>query len=84
MEHRFTTDEDLDLLAEWNHQLICDEGYGNPMMVSELRVRMKEWLTIGHNAVVLGPEAAPVACALYRDNMIRVSLRQLFVRRART
>ncbi len=38
------TENDLDLLAGWNHQLIRDEGHRNPMTVLELRHRMTGWL----------------------------------------
>ena len=40
MEYRFATDSDLDLLAEWNHQLIRDEGHRNPML-KRLRLRTR-------------------------------------------
>jgi GNAT superfamily N-acetyltransferase len=83
MEHRFATDRDLDLLAEWNHQLIRDEGHRNPMTVPELRERMRGWLGGEYRAVIFGPEAEPVAYALYRENATEVYLRQLFVRRDR-
>jgi GNAT superfamily N-acetyltransferase len=83
MEYRFATDSDLDLLAEWNHQLIRDEGHRNPMTVPELRERMRGWLGGEYKAVIFGPEADPVAYALYRETATEVYLRQLFVRRDR-
>jgi len=83
MEHRFATDSDLDLLAEWNHQLIRDEGHRNAMTVDELRGRMRGWLGGEYKAVIFGPAADPVAYALYRENATEVYLRQLFVRRDR-
>ena len=83
LEHRFATDRDLGLLAEWNRQLIRDEGHRNPMTVPELRERMRGWLAGEYKAVIFGPEAAPVAYALYRENAAEVYLRQLFVRRDR-
>ncbi len=83
MDHRFATDRDLDLLAEWNHQLIRDEGHRNPMTVPELSERMRGWLGGEYNAVIFGPEAAPVAYALYKETASEVYLRQLFVRRDR-
>ncbi len=82
MEYRFATDNDLDLLAEWNHQLIRDEGHRNPMTVPELRERMRGWLG-EYNAVLFGPAAAPLAYALYREQADKIYLRQLFVRRDR-
>ena len=70
MEYRVAIESDLDLLAEWNHQLIRDEGHRSPMTVSELRERMTEWLGGG-------------AYALYKESATEVYLRQLFVRRSR-
>ncbi len=83
MQHRFATDDDLDLLAEWNHQLIRDEGHRNPMTVSELRERMKDWLGGEYQAVIFGADGEPVAHALYRERATEIHLRQLFVRRDR-
>ena len=83
MKYRFATDDDLDLLAEWNHQLIRDEGHRNPMTVLELRERMKGWLAGEYRAVVFASIAEAVAYALYRENATEIYLRQLFVRRDR-
>jgi GNAT superfamily N-acetyltransferase len=83
MEYRLATETDLDLLAEWNHQLIRDEGHRNSMTVPELRERMKRWLGGEYRGVIFGPEAEPVAYALYRENATEIYLRQLFVRRDR-
>jgi GNAT superfamily N-acetyltransferase len=80
MKYRFVMDSDLDLLAEWNHQLIRDEGHRNPMTVPELRERMKGWLNREYEAVIFEDESQPVAYALYKENAAEVYLRQLFVR----
>ncbi len=81
MEYRFAAEPDLDLLAEWNHQLIRDEGHRNPMTVPELRQRMKGWLEGEYKAVLFfdGREAA--AYGLYREDREELYLRQFFVRR---
>jgi len=82
MEYRFATiEDDLELLAEWNLQLIEDAGFGSAMLLPELRNRMGGWLEGEHNAVVFGPGASPMAYALYREDADEVCLRQLFVRR---
>jgi GNAT superfamily N-acetyltransferase len=81
MEYRFATEADLDLLAEWNHQLIQDEGHRNRMTVPELRQRMTGWLAADYRAVVFLSDGAPMAYALYRESPEEVYLRQLFVRR---
>jgi predicted acetyltransferase len=81
MEYRFATHGDLDLLAEWNHQLIRDEGHRNPMTAAELRERMKQWLAGEYHAVIFEADARPLAYALYAENPIEIHLRQLFVTR---
>jgi GNAT superfamily N-acetyltransferase len=82
MEYWFATvEDDLDLLAEWNLQLIEDEGHRNPMMLPELRNRMQGWLEGEYKAVVFGPGASPLAYALYREDADEIYLRQLFVGR---
>ncbi len=73
---------DLALLAEWNHQLIHDEGHHNPMTVAELAERMKQWLQGEYRAVIFS-DAAPVAYALFKPDAGLIHLRQLFVRRDR-
>jgi ribosomal protein S18 acetylase RimI-like enzyme len=81
LEYRIATDHDLDLLAEWNHQLIRDEGHRNPMTVPELRERMRGWLDGAYKAVIFGPAPHPLAYALYREESGAIYLRHLFVRR---
>jgi predicted acetyltransferase len=81
MEYRLVTDQDMDLLAEWNHQLIRDEGHRNQMPVPELRERMKGWLAGEYKAVVFLGDSEPVAYGLYRETSEEVYLRQFFVPR---
>lgn len=81
MEYRIATDNDLDLLADWNRQLIRDEGHRNRMNLSQLRDRMKQWLTADYTAVVFSVSTEPVAYALFRTTADGIYLRQLFVRR---
>ena len=83
MEYRFATTSDLDRLAEWNHQLIRDEGHRNSMTVPELRERMLGWISGEYKAVIFGSESDPVAYALFKETAAEVYLRQLFVRRDR-
>ena len=79
---REASDADIDLLAEWNHQLIRDEGHGNSMRVEELAARMKKWLGHEYRAVIFEAEV-PVAYALFKMEEQSIYLRQLFVRRDR-
>jgi GNAT superfamily N-acetyltransferase len=83
MEYRFASEQDLDLLAEWNHQLIQDEGHRNPMAIPELKQRMRNWIAAEYKAVVFLVDNVPVAYGLYRENEEEIYLRQLFVRRDR-
>lgn len=83
MNHRIAMASDLDLLAEWNHQLIRDEGHRNPMTVPELRERMKGWVKGEYKAVIFEESGEPVAYALYREIPDGIHLRQFFVVRAR-
>jgi GNAT superfamily N-acetyltransferase len=78
---RDATEADLGLLAEWNHQLIRDEGHRNPMTVAQLSERMQAWLRGEYRAVVFMVETGPVAYALYKQETESIYLRQLFVRR---
>ncbi|MDO8544974.1 MAG: GNAT family N-acetyltransferase [Opitutaceae bacterium] len=79
---RDASEADLELLAEWNHQLIRDEGHRNPMTKDELRGRMKKWLEGEYRAVIFS-DSEPVAYALFKTESELVYLRQLFVRKER-
>lgn len=79
---RKASDSDLDLLAEWNHQLIRDEGHRNSMTVVQLAERMKKWLQGEYEAVVFSADE-PVAYALFKKEGELIYLRQFFVRRDR-
>jgi ribosomal protein S18 acetylase RimI-like enzyme len=81
LTHRLATTDDLDLLAEWNHQLIHDEGHRNAMTVAELRQRMRDWLAGEYTATLFFDGQQAVAYALYRQTANEVYLRQFFVRR---
>ena len=83
MEHQFATDTDLPLLAEWNHQLIKDEGHRNSMSVSELKARMGTFLTEKYKALLFLEQGEAVAYALYCESESEIYLRQFFVRRDR-
>lgn len=72
---------DADFLAEWNHQLIRDEGHRNAMTVPELSARLGAWLA-GEYAAVIFSAGEAVAYALFKDNPDETYLRQLFVSRS--
>ena len=78
---RYAADSDLQLLADWNHQLIRDEGHRNQMTVPQLAERMRGWLGGEYKAVIFASEAGPVGYALYRPGPDLVYLRQFFIAR---
>jgi predicted acetyltransferase len=82
MNYRIATIDDCQTLAEWNHQLIPDEGHRNPMDIAQLKERMRGWITTGgYTAVIFEENGAAVAYALYRDQASEIYLRQFFVMR---
>ncbi len=84
MNFHFATDDDLNLLARWNRELIQDEGHRNHMGIPELRERMRGWLDEHlYQAVIFMGDSDAVAYALYSETNDEVYLRQFFVRRDR-
>ena len=81
MEYHIANETDLDILVQWNHQLIRDEGYCNQMTVSQLRDRMRQWLAGDYTAVIFEKDGESVAYALFRESEDEIYLRQLFVKR---
>ncbi|MCX7044384.1 MAG: GNAT family N-acetyltransferase [Candidatus Sumerlaeota bacterium] len=80
---RFATQDDILLLAEMNHQLICDEGHRNRMTVPELAERMHNWLAGEYRAVIFEEDGEIAAYVLFREQPEEIYLRQLFVVRHR-
>src|SRR6266542_5931397 len=80
---RSATFDDCPMLAELNHQLIRDEGHRNPMTVSQLEQRIREFLAGEYRAVIYEAGDEVVAYALFREQAEEVYLRQLFVVRHR-
>src|SRR4030095_14188811 len=83
MTFRRATLDDCALLAELNHQLICDEGHRNRMTVPDLEQRMRGWLASEYAAIIFEDGSEVVAYALYREQAEEIYLRQLFVVRPR-
>jgi len=81
LTYRFATHADLDLLADWNQQLISDEGHRNSMSLPQLRERMAGWLAGEYRAVIFQCDIAPVAYAVYKESDLEIYLRHFFVRR---
>lgn len=83
MNFRLATIDDCALLAELNHQLICDEGHRNKMSVPELAERMEEWLAAEYSAQLFEENGEVVAYALYSEQPEKIYLRHFFVVRQR-
>jgi len=79
MEYRTAGENDIQLLAGLNRQLIHDEGHPNPMSVSDLENRMRAWLVRAYTAVLFLSEENIVGYALYRTDNAGIFLRQFFI-----
>ena len=66
LSHRDATPDDAPTLAPMNRRLIEDERHVNPMSLSELEARMRDWLERGeYRAALFFAEAEPDAPAGY-------------------
>jgi GNAT superfamily N-acetyltransferase len=82
LTYRQGTEIDLELLAEWNWQLIRDEGHRNRMTPAELKERMRGWLAADYAAHIFSSDGKDVAYCLHRDDDDDgIFLRQFFVHR---
>jgi predicted acetyltransferase len=79
MAFRLANQDDCRLLADFNLQLIRDEGHRNRMTLPELEQRMRGWLTGEYRAVLFEEGGEVVAHALFREGPEEIYLRQLFV-----
>jgi predicted acetyltransferase len=80
VKYRVASADDCRVLAEWNHQLIQDEGHRNPMTVAELAQRMQGWLATGeYRAIIFEDKNEAVAYALFHETEAEIYLRQFFV-----
>lgn len=79
MEIHLAQNEDVQLLAEMNYQLIKDEGHSNPMGVTELRERMSTWLEGIYSAALIKEHSQVVGYALWRNEKKYLYIRQFFV-----
>ena len=73
---------DAERLAELNQHLIEDERHPNPMGITQLIERMREWLTTDYICHIAKQNGRIVAYCLYRDEGGHYYMRQLYVDRA--
>jgi GNAT superfamily N-acetyltransferase len=83
LQARAATEADLDRLAEWNEQLLRDEGHRSRMTQQELRARMRLWMAEEYVALIFAIGGEDVAYSVHKEDADGVFLRQLFVCRER-
>ncbi len=81
LTHRKACADDLNLLVEWNEQLIQDENHRNNMSRAELRDRMVNWIEHEYRATIFEHDGEPVAYSLHREEETQIYLRQFYVDR---
>lgn len=88
IETRLATLADIETLANWNKQLIEDEGSRNPMNIRQLSERMTGFLKNDWRAVILSVEGEETGYILYKEgrddyfpDQATVYVRQFFIRR---
>lgn len=73
------TDEDLDLLAVLNKQLIEDEQHDNKMNLEQLRERMKGFIHSDYKAYLFENDFKTIGYALVDHTRNPLYLRQFFI-----
>lgn len=76
LKFRKCESSDVEQLAQWNHQLVRDEGHRSKMSVPEMTERMRGWVNGDYEAVVFELEESPVAYAVFRNQPDEIHLRQ--------
>ena len=88
IETRFATLADVETLANWNKQLIEDEGSRNPMGIQQISERMTGFLKKDWRAVILSVDGEDTGYMLYKESVDdyfpdqpTVYIRQFFIHR---
>jgi ribosomal protein S18 acetylase RimI-like enzyme len=76
---RVCTDDDLDMLAVLNKQLIEDEKHDNKMNVEQLRERMKGFIHTDYKAYIFEDGSRTIGYALIDHSRKPLYLRQFFI-----
>lgn len=76
---RVCTDDDLDMLAVLNKQLIEDEKHDNKMNVEQLRERMKGFIHTDYKAYIFEDGSRTIGYALVDHSRKPLYLRQFFI-----
>lgn len=78
---RICDDEDLDLLAEMNKQLIEDEKHDNKLNICELRERMSDFIHTEYNAYIFEKDGEVIGYALINFKRDPLYLRHFLIHR---
>lgn len=76
---RVGTEEDLELLAKLNKQLIEDERHDNTMNIEQLKVRMRQFIRTDYNAYLFEREDEMIGYALVDHTKKPLYVRQFFI-----
>ncbi|BDU37849.1 GNAT family N-acetyltransferase [Vibrio nigripulchritudo] len=79
MEIFTATKDDLEVLADFNKQLIRDEGHRYLKNKRELLLRMERWLTHEYSAALFKLDNEIFDYALWREHTDFVYIRQFFI-----
>lgn len=79
MKIRVCTDDELDLLAVLNKQLIEDEQHENKMSVEQLRERMKKFINSDYKTYLFEENSKTIGYALVDHTRQPLYLRQFFI-----
>ncbi|MBD3917873.1 GNAT family N-acetyltransferase [Paenibacillus sp. PR3] len=82
MNIRIGSEEDLDMLAAMNKQLIEDERHDNPMDIPQLRERMQSFIEGSYAAYIFEAEDTVLGYALVDHSRSPLYLRQFFISRS--
>jgi len=83
MNYRIATVHDCRHLAGMNLRLIRDEGHRNTMSLSELELRMVEWLEGTSPAVLLEDEQGATGYTLFKQKADSIDLRHFCIQSER-
>ena len=64
---------DADILAELNKELIEDEQHPNPMNISQLTERMREWLATDY-ICYMAKEKGSIVATVYTEIMAYITI----------
>lgn len=83
MKWRAATLDDAQVLGRMNLRLVRDEKHRNPMTVTQLVRRMRDFLSGDYNAVIFEDDTEVLGYALFHPQEDFLYLRQFFIERHR-